>query len=279
MFFICGLFVFLIWRVLVPNHFMENSVPEQSITVQSDVFNYYLPKVIVQNLRNFSGNFCGYIFENPFFREYKSSINQIFRKFGSQIFEASEFSRSLQFSKGQSIFEYSTSLFSVGWFSGKRLWTVKSVSSFGCFNPSWNIFRKCSSWSCWRMACYDSSRLVFSFALTFSSFLIGWDLKTFLVGDDRLDDRIKWNCVVDASGGSANTASKLSPDLSRKEFRGLLAIGITVNFVNQKTQAEANVEEISGVASIYKQHFFAQLRKGPSNYYVIIEFRHYVMLT
>ena len=87
-------------------------------------------------------------------------------------------------------------------------------------------------------------------------------MKTFLVGDDRLDDRIKWNCVVDASGGSANTASKLSPDLSRKEFRGLLAIGITVNFVNQKTQAEANVEEISGVASIYKQHFFAQLRKG-----------------
>ena len=27
---------------------MENSVPEQLITVQSDVFNYYLPKVIVQ---------------------------------------------------------------------------------------------------------------------------------------------------------------------------------------------------------------------------------------
>ena len=120
------------------------------------------------------------------------------------------------------------------------------------------------------MACYDSSRLVFSFALINISSLIGRDLKTFLVGDDRLDDRIKWNCVVDASGGSANTASKLSPDLSRKEFRGLLAIGITVNFVNQKTQAEANVEEISGVASIYKQHFFAQLRNGPSNYYVIL---------
>ena len=101
-------------------------------------------------------------------------------------------------------------------------------------------------------------------------------MKTFLVGDDRLDDRIKWNCVVDASGGSANTASKLSPDLSRKEFRGLLAIGITVNFVNQKTQAEANVEEISGVASIYKQHFFAQLRKGPSNYYVLL---YYITMT
>ena len=45
------------------------------------------------------------------------------------------------------------------------------------------------------------------------------------------------------------------------EFRGLLAIGITVNFVNRNSPAEANVEEISGVASIYKQHFFAQLRK------------------
>ena len=67
---------------------------------------------------------------------------------------------------------------------------------------------------------------------------------------------------MDATGGSANTASPLSPDLSRKEFRGLLAIGITVNFVNNKTQAEANVEEISGVASIYKQHFFAQLRNA-----------------
>ena len=87
-----------------------------------------------------------------------------------------------------------------------------------------------------------------------------WRVMTRPVGNDRLDDRIKWNCVVDASGGSANTASKLSPDLSRKEFRGLLAIGITVNFVNSNTQAEANVEEISGVASIYKQHFFAQLR-------------------
>ena len=71
-----------------------------------------------------------------------------------------------------------------------------------------------------------------------------------------------WDCIVDATGGSANTASVLSPDLDRKEFRGLLAIGITVNFVNGNTQAEMNVEEISGVASIYKQHFFAQLRNA-----------------
>ena len=64
-------------------------------------------------------------------------------------------------------------------FSGNCFWTFKSVSSFGCFNPSWNIFRKCSSWSRWWMACYDSSRLVFSFALAFSWFLIGWELILF----------------------------------------------------------------------------------------------------
>ena len=35
-----------------------------------------------------------------------------------------------------------------------------------------------------------------------------------------------------------------------------------MNFVNNNTAAEVNVEEISGVASIYKQHFFAQLRNA-----------------
>ena len=42
-----------------------------------------------------------------------------------------------------------------------------------------------------------------------------------------LEDQ-SWDSIVDATGGSANTASTISPDLSRKEFRGLLAIGITV---------------------------------------------------
>lgn len=65
---------------------------------------------------------------------------------------------------------------------------------------------------------------------------------------------------MDSTGGSAGTSSILSPDLARKEFRGLLAIGITVNFKNFNSAQEARVEEISGVASIYKQHFFKQLR-------------------
>lgn len=44
-----------------------------------------------------------------------------------------------------------------------------------------------------------------------------------------------------------------------KELRGKLAIGITANFVNRNTAAEAQVAEISGVARIYNQKFFQDL--------------------
>lgn len=45
----------------------------------------------------------------------------------------------------------------------------------------------------------------------------------------------------------------------RKEFRGKLAIAITANFINKRTEAEARVEEISGVAFIFNQKFFKDL--------------------
>ena len=45
-----------------------------------------------------------------------------------------------------------------------------------------------------------------------------------------------------------------------KEFRGKLAIGITVNFVNKNSKEEARVEEISGVAFIFNQQFFQDLK-------------------
>ena len=48
---------------------------------------------------------------------------------------------------------------------------------------------------------------------------------------------------------------------SRKEFRGKLAIAITANFVNRNTTAEASVEEISGVAFIFNQKFFLDLKE------------------
>uniref|UniRef100_UPI00358FC390 F-actin-monooxygenase MICAL3-like isoform X2 n=1 Tax=Myxine glutinosa TaxID=7769 RepID=UPI00358FC390 len=46
----------------------------------------------------------------------------------------------------------------------------------------------------------------------------------------------------------------------RKEFRGKLAIAITANFINRHTREEAKVEEISGVAFIFNQKFFQDLR-------------------
>uniref|UniRef100_A0A8C5RLL5 Microtubule associated monooxygenase, calponin and LIM domain containing 2 n=1 Tax=Laticauda laticaudata TaxID=8630 RepID=A0A8C5RLL5_LATLA len=47
----------------------------------------------------------------------------------------------------------------------------------------------------------------------------------------------------------------------RKEFRGKLAIAITANFINKNTTAEAKVEEISGVAFIFNQKFFQDLKE------------------
>lgn len=48
----------------------------------------------------------------------------------------------------------------------------------------------------------------------------------------------------------------------RKEFRGKLAIAITANFINHHSEAEARVEEISGVAYIFNQKFFKDLRSA-----------------
>lgn len=53
--------------------------------------------------------------------------------------------------------------------------------------------------------------------------------------------------------------SYLLEGFKRKEFRGKLAIAITANFINRRTEAEARVEEISGVAFIFNQKFFKDL--------------------
>ena len=47
----------------------------------------------------------------------------------------------------------------------------------------------------------------------------------------------------------------------RKEFRGKLAIAITANFINRHSTEEARVEEISGVAFIFNQKFFQDLKE------------------
>ncbi|XP_076011704.1 F-actin-monooxygenase MICAL2 isoform X2 [Genypterus blacodes] len=63
--------------------------------------------------------------------------------------------------------------------------------------------------------------------------------------------------VVVAADGRRNTLD----GFRRKEFRGKLAIAITANFINRNTTAEARVEEISGVAFIFNQKFFLDLKE------------------
>nr|XP_023646579.1 F-actin-monooxygenase MICAL2-like isoform X4 [Paramormyrops kingsleyae] len=63
--------------------------------------------------------------------------------------------------------------------------------------------------------------------------------------------------VVVGADGRRNTLE----GFRRKEFRGKLAIAITANFINRNTTAEAKVEEISGVAFIFNQKFFLELKE------------------
>lgn len=64
------------------------------------------------------------------------------------------------------------------------------------------------------------------------------------------------------SGSVSSLFFFLFPGFRRKEFRGKLAIAITANFINRNTTAEAKVEEISGVAFIFNQKFFQDLREA-----------------
>ncbi|XP_071771570.2 F-actin-monooxygenase mical1 [Centroberyx gerrardi] len=64
----------------------------------------------------------------------------------------------------------------------------------------------------------------------------------------------QFDVFISAGGG------RFVPEgFKHKELRGKLAIGITANFVNRRTAAEAQVAEISGVARIYNQKFFQDL--------------------
>ncbi|XP_014346914.1 F-actin-monooxygenase MICAL2 isoform X3 [Latimeria chalumnae] len=90
--------------------------------------------------------------------------------------------------------------------------------------------------------------------------------------EDRENQRIGWRVevrpadhpvsefefgVIIGADGRRNTLD----GFRRKEFRGKLAIAITANFINRNTTAEAKVEEISGVAFIFNQKFFQDLKE------------------
>ncbi|XP_071895528.1 F-actin-monooxygenase MICAL2 isoform X17 [Anas platyrhynchos] len=83
---------------------------------------------------------------------------------------------------------------------------------------------------------------------------IGWRAE-FLPVDHPLSE-YEFDVVIGADG-RRNTLE----GFRRKEFRGKLAIAITANFINRNTTAEAKVEEISGVAFIFNQKFFQDLKE------------------
>ncbi|XP_077424097.1 F-actin-monooxygenase mical2b-like isoform X7 [Vanacampus margaritifer] len=88
---------------------------------------------------------------------------------------------------------------------------------------------------------------------------------------EQTDDSPSWRADIEPSSHSisdfdfdvvigADGRKNTLDGFSRKEFRGKLAIAITANFVNRNTTAEAKVEEISGVAFIFNQKFFLELK-------------------
>ncbi|XP_023372097.1 F-actin-monooxygenase MICAL2 isoform X5 [Otolemur garnettii] len=82
---------------------------------------------------------------------------------------------------------------------------------------------------------------------------IGWRAE-FLPIDHALSE-FEFDVIIGADG-RRNTLE----GFRRKEFRGKLAIAITANFINRNSTAEAKVEEISGVAFIFNQKFFQDLK-------------------
>ena len=60
--------------------------------------------------------------------------------------------------------------------------------------------------------------------------------------------------------GAEGKTSRI-PGFDRKELRAKLALAITANFVNKHTADEAAIQEISGVAFIFNQKFFKDMRE------------------
>ncbi|XP_037695879.1 F-actin-monooxygenase MICAL2 isoform X3 [Choloepus didactylus] len=83
---------------------------------------------------------------------------------------------------------------------------------------------------------------------------IGWRAE-YLPADHSLSE-FEFDVIIGADG-RRNTLE----GFRRKEFRGKLAIAITANFINRNSTAEAKVEEISGVAFIFNQKFFQDLKE------------------
>jgi len=95
---------------------------------------------------------------------------------------------------------------------------------------------------------------------------IGWRAE-FLPADHSLSD-FEFDVIIGADG-RRNTLE----GFRRKEFRGKLAIAITANFINRNSTAEAKVEEISGVAFIFNQKFFQDLKEETGGTFTFLQTR------
>jgi hypothetical protein len=73
---------------------------------------------------------------------------------------------------------------------------------------------------------------------------------------NHLLNSIDFSVLVGAEGKKSSI-----PGFDRKELRAKLALAITANFVNTKTAEEAAIQEISGVAFIFNQKFFKDLKE------------------
>ncbi|XP_037961229.1 F-actin-monooxygenase Mical-like [Teleopsis dalmanni] len=80
----------------------------------------------------------------------------------------------------------------------------------------------------------------------------GW--KASVVPKNHVVSQYEFDVLVGAAG-----TQFILKDFTRKALRGQLAIAITANFVNQRTEAETRAEEISGVARPFRQAFFKDL--------------------
>ncbi|XP_072906034.1 F-actin-monooxygenase mical2-like isoform X8 [Hemitrygon akajei] len=83
---------------------------------------------------------------------------------------------------------------------------------------------------------------------------VGWRAE--VLPRDHPTSAFTFDVIIGADGRKSSLQG-----FRRKEFRGKLAIAITANFINRNTTAEAKVEEISGVAFIFNQKFFQDLKE------------------
>uniref|UniRef100_A0A182JAS0 F-actin monooxygenase n=1 Tax=Anopheles atroparvus TaxID=41427 RepID=A0A182JAS0_ANOAO len=82
----------------------------------------------------------------------------------------------------------------------------------------------------------------------------GYGWRAAIQPEDHAASHYEFDVLIGANGKRNTIAG-----FQHQEMRGKLAIAITVNFVNKKTEAEVKAQEISGVSFVFNQAFFKEL--------------------